>query len=516
MITPSLDTCNTTLEDLRIGDSESPIISNFTFHEIGAIIATSNVFISFAVSFYLIWMHAIHYTKPYEQKHIIRILFMIPVYSIAALLSFNYYWHVVYFKVISDCYEAVAIASFFALLCHYIAPDLHEQKNYFRSVQPKDWIWPLNWFKACFAVAWRTPRSGLTWFNIIWTGVYQYCFIRVTMTIVAVVSQYFGRYCEASQSPQFAHVWVMVIEGSAVTIAMYCLVQFYVQLRDNLAPHKPFLKILAIKLVIFLSFWQTLLASILTSPSLNVIKPSTMIAYPDIKVGIPSLLLCTEMAMFSIFHLFAFPFQPYTIKNHGNINYSWGPNLENKLGPNQGGRLGLRAIMDAMNPWDLVKSFARVVPWLFVGRKTRESDISYKSTNHHTQDFPLESPLSSNKSNFFSLLSNDEDRMNLTSTQRTGNDEDDRLIDHTQSYSPYQFPGSVPAKQRYDPNGKEIQNKRRKSSYEINGLFPYLESYSNQIPHEPLISELRSKADQGGQLTNTSLHSHLVRSNTIT
>lgn len=49
----------------------------------------------------------------------------------------------------------------------------------------------------------------------------------------------------------------MVIEGSCVTVAMYCLIQFYVQLRADLAEHQPFLKVCAIKLVIFLSFWQT-------------------------------------------------------------------------------------------------------------------------------------------------------------------------------------------------------------------------------------------------------------------
>ena len=38
---------------------------------------------------------------------------------------------------------------------------------------------------------------------------------------------------------------------------MYLLIQFYIQLRVDLAEHSPFLKVLAIKLVIFLSFWQT-------------------------------------------------------------------------------------------------------------------------------------------------------------------------------------------------------------------------------------------------------------------
>ena len=145
-------------------------------------------------------------------SRIIRILFMVPVYSIASFLQIQWYWHAIYFQVISDCYEAFAIASFFALLTHYVAPDLHSQKNFFRAMKPVvPWVLPISWFRKCCGGErgiWRTPKSGLTWFNIVWIGVYQYCFIRVAMTITAVITQYFDKYCESSNSPVFAHIWV--------------------------------------------------------------------------------------------------------------------------------------------------------------------------------------------------------------------------------------------------------------------------------------------------------------------
>lgn len=100
---------------------------------------------------------------------IIRVLFMVPTYSIVSFLSYLFYTHAVYFEVIYQCYEAFAIASFFTLLCSYIAPDLHNQKDYFRGIQPKGWIWPLSWFRKCCGGPRgmvRTPRSGLTWFNV--------------------------------------------------------------------------------------------------------------------------------------------------------------------------------------------------------------------------------------------------------------------------------------------------------------------------------------------------------------
>ena len=100
---------------------------------------------------------------------IIRVLFMVPIYSVVSFLSYYFYRRAVYFEVIRDCYEAFAIASFFSLLCAYIAPDLHNQKDYFRKLQPRGWVLPISYFKKCcggeFGI-WRTPRSGLTWFNV--------------------------------------------------------------------------------------------------------------------------------------------------------------------------------------------------------------------------------------------------------------------------------------------------------------------------------------------------------------
>ncbi|OTB19893.1 hypothetical protein K445DRAFT_345053 [Daldinia sp. EC12] len=377
--------CNADM--LLIVGSEEKIAGPLTFHELALIIAGGATIVAYIVSFYLMWQHALNYTKPREQRHIIRILFMIPIYATSAFLCIWYYWHAVYFQVISDCYEAFAIASFFALMCHYVAPDLHDQKDFFRNMHPiKPWVWPIDWFAKCCGGEkgpWRTPKSGLTWFNIVWIGIYHYCFVRVAMTITAVVTQYFERYCESSNSPVFAHIWVIAIECIAVTIAMYCLIQFYVQLREPLSEHKPFLKVLAIKLVIFLSFWQTIAISLGTS-TLHIVNPNAILAYPDLKVGIPSLMLCVEMALFSILHIWAFPYGPY-LESAKTTYYpvsdpsSGVPPRENEHGVKMGGFMGLKAFMDALNPWDIVKAFGRGMRWLFVGVKHRREDSSYQT-----------------------------------------------------------------------------------------------------------------------------------------
>jgi hypothetical protein len=248
---------------------------------------------------------------------------------------------------------------------------------------------------------------------------------------------------------------------------MYCVIQFYYQLRDDLAPHRPFLKVAAIKLVIFLSFWQTFLISILTSSTLGVLHPTDSIAYPDLKVGIPALLICIEMTIFAFLHLFAFPWQPYG-KSSKVSSYPLASSGMDEPQPKQGGFMGINAFVDAMNPWDLVKAFARGMRWLIVGVKHRENDASYKPSSLDGMSDPgndmalgTQDPY---KRNDNLPIANEFRRSKygmpgVDSQHPVEGEEGAGLIAHAQP-NPLNHPsGYVPARQRYDVNGQEISHK---------------------------------------------------------
>lgn len=69
---------------------------------------------------------------------------------------------------------------------------------------------------------------------------------------------------------------------------MYCLIQFYIQLRRDLAAHSPFLKVVAIKLVIFLSFWQTVSRSSITISDYPTLTRLYSSSYPVLPPLAPS------------------------------------------------------------------------------------------------------------------------------------------------------------------------------------------------------------------------------------
>ena len=229
----------------------------------------------------------------------------------------------------------------------------------------------------------------------------------------------------------------MVIEGCCVTIAMFCLIQFYIQLKNDLSEHQPLLKVAAIKLVIFLSFWQTIIISFLTST--GAIKSSPHITDPDIKVGLPAMLLCIEMAIFSVFHLWAFSWKPYDIRRSAVVASESAPGfLPDPKTAYQGGPFGSKALLDAFNPTDLVKAVARGFRWFAVGRRTREQDISYKGSVNHGSGFePSRSHDLSGPWRTDNSFDNQPRPFGNTKSpgryQPLSEEEDDRLLAHAQS-----------------------------------------------------------------------------------
>lgn len=97
----------------------------------------------------------------------IRILFMVPVYTIACVLSIPFYKEHVYIAAVYEFYESLVIASFFLLLCRYLHWDLHTLRRGFSLVEPKPWLHPVRFLRH---VVWRkkTGRTydGLKWFSV--------------------------------------------------------------------------------------------------------------------------------------------------------------------------------------------------------------------------------------------------------------------------------------------------------------------------------------------------------------
>lgn len=91
------------------------------------------------------------------------------------------------------------------------------------------------------------------------------------------------------------------------------------------------------------------------------------------------------MALFALFHLWAFPWKVYDVKRSEIVASESVPGFS--LDPKtayRGGWLGTNALLDAFNPWDLVKAIGRGFRWILIGHRKREQDVSYLNSTRDT------------------------------------------------------------------------------------------------------------------------------------
>lgn len=257
----------------------------------------------------LVFMHLVHFHKPNQQKHIVRILLMVPIYAIDSWLSFRFYWFSVYFDIIRDCYEAIVIYEFYVLLVEYTG-GYERTKNAFEQRSPFKLVIPL----CCWEVY---PRRGmLRWLSRL---TLQYVLIRPTMAFVSVFLQVGGRYCNGELTMFNAgYPYITAINLVSVTVAMYALVLFYVVAKDELKPYNVVPKFLSVKFIIMMSFWQSVVVAGLVE--INVIHDTARWSTDNISTGVQNALICFEMLIVSIWHLSAFHYQEFASQGPSRTN----------------------------------------------------------------------------------------------------------------------------------------------------------------------------------------------------
>ncbi|KAI9207655.1 organic solute transporter subunit alpha/Transmembrane protein, partial [Polychytrium aggregatum] len=275
-------------------------------------------FFATVISGYLISTHLRNFSNPSQQRHIVRILLFIPIYSILSWCAFRYYTYAVYYFMIRDCYEAFVVYSFYALIMSY-AGDVEEHLKTKGMMK-----YPFIGFllpRYNPASRWFLPGNRV--------AVLQYVVVRPVMTLVAVVLQALQRYCPESFSPVYGHFWYMVLNVTSVSICMYALITMYYTIHDEIESYNPFSKFLSIKLVILLTMWQNLLIGMLVH--YGVIQATQYWSRTNVGNGVQSMLVCFEMFVVSIVHLYAFSAKGYS--NTGSKSLSFGKALSLCLNP---------------------------------------------------------------------------------------------------------------------------------------------------------------------------------------
>ncbi|KAI8440444.1 hypothetical protein MSG28_001744 [Choristoneura fumiferana] len=260
------------------------------------------VLLALPISIWQIIQHVVHYTKPSLQKHIIRILWMVPIYALNAWLGLEFPEQSIYMDSLRECYEAYVIYNFMKYLLNY----LNEDQDLEAVLETKPQVYHI--FPLCCLTPWE---MGSEFVHNCKHGILQYTVVRPVTTVISMICELCGVYGESDFNPRMAFPYMIAINNLSQFVAMYCLVLFYRANRVELKPMKPIGKFLCIKAVVFFSFLQcrrhtyssNFIPSICYSPCMC-----------DILI-IHDFLICIEMFLAAIAHHYSFSYKPFVSRH---------------------------------------------------------------------------------------------------------------------------------------------------------------------------------------------------------
>ncbi|KAF5604664.1 DUF300 domain-containing protein [Fusarium pseudocircinatum] len=250
-----------------------------------------------------IMLQAKNYRKPLLQRYVVRILLMVPIYSIASWTSMVSLKAAAFLDPVRDIYEAFTIYTFFQLLINYLGGE--------RSLiimthgrAPVHHLWPLNHVLPKVDIS--DPHTFLS----IKRGILQYAWLKPILALSAIIMKATGTYQEGYIGLSSGYLWSGIIYNISVTVSLYALGLFWVCMNHDLKPFRPVPKFLCIKLIIFASYWQGFFLSILVF--LGAI-PDNVEGYTsdNLAAAIQDALICVEMPVFAVAHWYAFSWHDF-------------------------------------------------------------------------------------------------------------------------------------------------------------------------------------------------------------
>ncbi|XP_077240413.1 uncharacterized protein LOC143881307 [Tasmannia lanceolata] len=254
-----------------------------------------------ALAIFHIYRHLLNYTEPTYQRYIVRIIFMIPVNALMSFLSLVFSDSSIYFNSIREVYEAWVIYNFLSLCLAWVGgPGAVVLSLSGRVLKPSVCL-----MTCCFPAI---PLDG-RFIRRCKQGCLQFVILKPILVAITFVLYAKGKYKDGNFSAKQAYLYVTIIYTISYSMALYALALFYMACRDLLRPFNPVPKFIMIKSVVFLTYWQGVLVFLAAK--------SGFIKNAEEAAEFQNFIICVEMLVAAVGHLYAFPYKEYAGANIG-------------------------------------------------------------------------------------------------------------------------------------------------------------------------------------------------------
>ena len=272
-----------------------------TLENVGGVCAA----VAIGLSFYLIARHHRNYHSFSIQSKIIGILWLCPIYAFDSFVGLAVPSIAATLNLLRDCYESYVLYLFLSLLLAYLGLDEGNEDDEFSVLTYLETGDPPR-FPRPFSYLYPLPLpAGRAFLHFTKRAVLQNCLLKPGLTLIVLLwPNSFVLSTAAS-----------VIINASIVYTIAVLLAFYCALRPRLAPFAPVPKFVAIKSVLFLTFWQSvLIASLGNVGLLPEISngPGSVYSQQEVSLVLQNLLVCVEMVALSIAHLYIYDWHPFS------------------------------------------------------------------------------------------------------------------------------------------------------------------------------------------------------------
>lgn len=259
------------------------------------------------------------------QKRVMAILWMVPVYAVTSWVSLVWPDAASVMGAFRDCYEAYAIYMFVALLATVMEGDrglpalitrLASQVKEEMEAEEKALIenkpLPSRHLTPPLPCGYSSSKEmsiAATWIYQCKLLALQFCLVQPTLGLLPFVLNICGI---STAAPDFDDkgavdwgsydLWSEIIQNVSICFALWGLWCFYHGTIKELEWMNPLPKFLCIKGVVFMTYYQAIVIDILSY--MGSFSSTTAASYQN-------LLICIEMFLFSVFHVYVFPLQEW-------------------------------------------------------------------------------------------------------------------------------------------------------------------------------------------------------------
>ena len=244
---------------------------------------------------------------------------MVPIYSVQSWLAMKFHKKAVLFETLRDCYESYVLYSFLQFLIQVLGGEqalvhLLKDKSPTRGVH----MWGLQYCCRPWLMGQPVRRDDRTiqwespFFRHCKLGVLQYVLLKLLCVLATLIMESYHVYNEGNFHWKSGYLYICILTNTSQCWALYCLIFFYYATKTELSPIRPVGKFLAVKALVFFTWWQSVAVSVLYQMDL-IPSYRGELSEEDVAKGIQDYLICIEMFLAAVIHTFVFPHNEYSM-----------------------------------------------------------------------------------------------------------------------------------------------------------------------------------------------------------